>query len=204
LLASLPRLTKLWLWIDDPAASGCLRAGLSDLAELDLSFLISPYQPMAARPAGINGNPNGNVAHMLSNLSCCRRMQRLKLHVRVSYGNEIGMIKSAQLRTVLEQMPLLSEVRLVNVHLDSLEFLSSGTLPCTLTCLSLRQLVPRLTHEELAHIGALKSLVTLELEAVLREPLPVFARMVFTQPMLAVWLPALKKLDIDKAHVPPQ
>jgi hypothetical protein len=61
-----------------------------------------------------------------------------------------------------------------------------------------------MTHEELAHIGALKSLVTLELEAVLREPLPVFARMVFTQPLLAVWLPALQKLDIDKAHVPPQ
>jgi hypothetical protein len=106
------------------------------------------------------------------------------------------------MRVLLAQMPQLAELRLDNVHVDSLEFLSCGSLPRTLTSLSLRRITPLLAQEQLTPLGALKSLVSLELYNVLSHRLERsgFARRMLTPPWSAVWLPALQKSDVDEAY----
>jgi hypothetical protein len=197
LLTSLPHLAQLSLVIEDPAASDCLRS-LPNLTDLELcygSFFETPG-------ATVNGNADAAVAHMLASLASCRGLQRLKLSSELNSPFGDQRIRNAQIGALLAQMPLLAELRLDNVHVDSLEFLSCGSLPRTLTSLSLRRVTPLLAQEQLTPLGALKSLVSLELHNVLSSRLERsgFARRMLTPPWSAVWLPALQKSDIDEAY----
>ncbi len=76
-------------------------------------------------------------------------------------------ITSAQLAECLQGMPSLRSLQLFFIRwLDSLVFLSTGSLPSTLTSLHLHRVDPRLPVREVEHIRRLRAAMSVTLHLV--------------------------------------
>jgi len=180
LLPRLPLLSELLISFDDPR-SLCHLAQLPDLRKLALRL------PAVSQDARL----------MSCHLRACSGLQSLQL-TRVHAG--FFQLTSAQLAHAVAGMPQLQTLHLSGVDLGSLAFLAHGTLPHTLTELSIRCIVPQLLAADFVHVHGLKQLQSLSLEDVLAAPLSATALAQLTPP--TALLPMLQFSDLEEAYQP--
>jgi len=180
LLASLPTLTRLQQ-LGFPLPHADFLTSLPALTTLRIVFA---------------GGNQVDVPRCLAALQTCTRMQELTMHSTCFH------VTSTQLASCLQRMPLLHTLSLGRCQgLQSLAFLSAGSLRSTLTALRLSECAPRLPLTEMQHVYALRHLRELELSDRLFSSALHFPQLRFHTPPSPL-LPQLEEFAYVRSHQP--
>jgi hypothetical protein len=159
LLPHLPSLTILRFYVFDPKRWLVPLASLPSLHTLQLCIEELPV-------------PKG-VVRLARAIRACRGLQSLTLFMEpLTPDASLIPINSALMASCIGDLTHLHTLDLSWMQLGSLSFLSRGSLPRTLTALSLTSLEPRLLPEELVHVFKLKALQYLILARIFGEAIP--------------------------------
>jgi hypothetical protein len=160
LLPRLPSLTALCVAVAD---SSCL-AGVSR---------VSTLRSLEVRIGELPDPAQDGMVRLARAIRACHGLRKLALAAGPDVRDTDGMMMSSPLlASCLAGLPELHTLQLTDMKISSLAFLSRGSLPRTLTRLSLESLNPRMLPEELVHVFQLKALQHLTLRSVCSEAIP--------------------------------
>jgi hypothetical protein len=144
--------------------------------------------------------PKG-VVRLARAIRACRGLQSLTLTMEpLAPDASLIPINSALMASCIGDLTHLHTLDLSWMQLGSLSFLSRGSLPRTLTALSLTSLEPRLLPEELVHVFKLKALQDLTLSRIFGEAIP--KRLVrHLRPRRSRKLPSLLRSNVSTAFM---